>query len=192
MLERACTRVARALHQVDGGCIDGRVLVELLQYANDDPNNQPTGVQFSSVPLGQITDQGVAGGDDVRATLTWAIPGDVTTATNVAKGADPEEDIGAAAHTNNAGKLSGMYYALQRASARTARQGRELIHTDSLYAMHMTTGRWMPRKKGKRNAPLIAKLRAMWRRIQRRRPGDGSGRIATRPLAHPRAGKRTR
>ena len=38
--------------------------------------------------------------------------------------------------------------------------------------MHMTTGRWMPRKQGRRNAPLIAKLRALWRRVQRRRPGE--------------------
>ena len=61
---------------------------------------------------------------------------------------------------------------LQRAVARPARRGRELVHTDSLYAMHMTTGRWMPRKQGRRNAPLIAKLRALWRRVQRRRPGE--------------------
>ena len=132
--------------------------------------NPPTRV---SVPLGQITDQGAEGGDDVRATLTWAIAGNVATATDVAKDrADPKDDIGAAAHTNNAGELSAMYYALQRAVARQARKGREHIHTDSLYAMHMTTGRWMPRKQGRRNAPLIAKLRALWRRVQRRRPGE--------------------
>ena len=36
------------------------------------------------------------------------------------------------------------------------------------------TGHWMPRRKGKRNAPLISTIRGMWRRLQRRRPGEAT------------------
>ena len=80
--------------------------------------------------------------------------------------------IGATAHTNNTGELSAMYHALQRAEGRRPGVGRETIHSDSLYAIHMTTGKWMPRKKGRRNADMIAGLRRLWRRVQRRRPGE--------------------
>ena len=65
-----------------------------------------------------------------------------------------------------------MYYALKRAEGRRPGQGRELVHTDSLYALNMTRGKWMPRRKGRRNAPHIATLRRIWRGIQRRRPGE--------------------
>ena len=65
-----------------------------------------------------------------------------------------------------------MFYALERAGKRPANVGREIIHTDSLYALNMTRGKWMPRAKGKRNAPLIERLRKLWRKIQRARPGE--------------------
>lgn len=35
----------------------------------------------------------------------------------------------------------------------------------------MTTGKWMP-KNGHRNEPMIAKMRALWRQVLRKRPGE--------------------
>ena len=45
------------------------------------------------------------------------------------------------------------------------------IHTDSLYAMNMTTGTWMPRAKNRRNACLVRRMRILWRQVQRKAPG---------------------
>ena len=58
---------------------------------------------------------------------------------------DPQQTgyIGAEAHTNNTGELSAMDVALRRALARRAGEGAETIWSDSLYAINMTTGRWM-------------------------------------------------
>ena len=40
------------------------------------------------------------------------------------------------------------------------------------HALNMTTtGKWMPRRKGARNADFIARLRKEWRALQRERPG---------------------
>ena len=118
-------------------------------------------------PIGQLTSDG--GADDPHAGhLTWLVSGQV------------EEDpagptyIGAAAQTNNTGELSALYYALKRAEGRRPGVGRETIHSDSLYAINMTTGKWMPRAKGRRNADMIAGMRRLWRRVQRRRPGEVS------------------
>ena len=124
-----------------------------------------------AIPLGQLTDQGTEGGLGATACIRWAIAGEVVTTEDATKHGAPD-DIGAAAHTNNAGELSALYYAIERALTRPPRRGCERIHTDSLYAMHMATGHWMPRRKGKRNAPLITTIRHMWRRLQRRRPGE--------------------
>ena len=82
--------------------------------------------------------------------------------------------IGAPEHTNNTGELSAIYYALQRIQSQRVTLGTVQIRTDSRYAMHMTTGKWMPGKKGARNAAMIADMRRMWRDIQRRRPGRAS------------------
>jgi len=82
-----------------------------------------------------------------------------------------EEYLDAPAHTNNTGEMSAMYYALRRASHRKQNVGREIIHTDSLYAMNMATGKWMPSRKH-RNAKMVARLRREWRRVQQRRPGE--------------------
>ena len=60
--------------------------------------------------------------------------------------------------------------ALQRALRRKRGAGREEVHSDSQYAINMTTGRWRPRKKI--NAELIEKMREMWRHIRRARPGE--------------------
>ena len=98
--------------------------------------------------------------------LTWACAG------MVVDEADQPGYIGARAHTNNTGELSGLWYALERAERRAPGRGREVIHTDSLYALNMTTGKWMPRTKGRRNAAMVADMRRKWRRVQRLRPGE--------------------
>ena len=73
--------------------------------------------------------------------VTWAVAGRVAT----------EEEspawIGATAHTNNTGELTAMHYALQRAAARAPGKGKEVIWSDSLYTINMTTGMWLPKRK---------------------------------------------
>ena len=64
-----------------------------------------------------------------------------------------------------------MYNALKRALHTASPQRHVTIHTDSLYAMHMATGTWMPRNKGRRNASFVRRLRALWRQVQRKAPG---------------------
>ena len=78
--------------------------------------------------------------------------------------------IGALAQTNNTGELTAMHYALQRALQ--SPRGREVtvIHSDSLYAIHMTTGKWLPRCV--RNRELIAHMRSLYRQVQRQRPNE--------------------
>ena len=85
---------------------------------------------------------------------------------------DPKKPgyIGAPGHTNNTGEMTALWVALSNASRRPAGEGREEIHTDSLYAMNMTTGKWMP--KVKRNVAIVDALRELWRKIRRRRPGE--------------------
>ena len=78
--------------------------------------------------------------------------------------------IGAEGHTNNTGELSALHGALTRALRRPKGRGRETIWSDSLYAINMTNGRWMPRST--RNRTLVAALRGMWRRLQRQRPHE--------------------
>ena len=46
-----------------------------------------------------------------------------------------------------------------------------VIHSDSLYTIHMTTGRWMTRRKGARNRDLINATHALYRRLQRNGAG---------------------
>ena len=72
--------------------------------------------------------------------------------------------------TNNTGELSALYWALHRARARRPRVGKEVIHSDSLYAINMATGKWMP--KVKRNAAMIGRVRALWYKLQAARPGE--------------------
>ena len=88
----------------------------------------------------------------------------------VANAEGSPHDLGAKAHTNNTGELSAVYYAVKSAQSRTPGQGREEIRSDSLYAIHMTEGTWMPRQP--RNREMIALLRTEWRKLQRARPGE--------------------
>ena len=102
--------------------------------------------------------------------VAWVENGQVIT--------DPHMDgyIGAPGPTNNTGELTAMYVALTRACSRAPGSGREEIHTDSLYALNMTTGKWMPRREGNgmrhRNADMIARLRRLWRQLLRLRPRE--------------------
>ena len=113
----------------------------------------------------EMGQQGVNGTTDQRrARMTWAVAGIVET--------DPkgEDYIGATKHTNNTGELTAMHAMLRRAMGRRAGQSTEVLHSDSLYAINMTTGKWMPRKHA--NHVLIGSLRKMWRQLQRRRPHE--------------------
>ena len=71
--------------------------------------------------------------------MTWATAGIVID--------DPEQEgyIGATKHTNNAGELTAMHAMLCRVMSRRAGAVVETMHSDSLYAINMTTGKWMPR-----------------------------------------------
>ena len=122
-----------------------------------------SGDTTTRIPIGQLTTCGTD--QEGHAYITWVHSGTVIT--------DPGENgyVGANAHTNNTGELSAIHHALKRALDTIHTTPRTTIHTDSLYAMHMTTGKWMPRNKGRRNANMIVKLRGLWRRIQRTRPG---------------------
>ena len=122
-----------------------------------------SGDTTTRIPIGQLTTCGTD--QEGHAYITWVHSGTVIT--------DPGENgyVGANAHTNNTGELSAIHHALKRALDTIHTTPRTTIHTDSLYAMHMTTGKWMPRNKGRRNASMIVKLRGLWRRIQRTRPG---------------------
>ena len=63
-----------------------------------------------------------------------------------------------------------MYYALKRALQQPPRVERTCIRSDSLYAINMTTGKWIPRNR--RNREFVSTLRSMWRAVQRRRPRE--------------------
>ena len=78
--------------------------------------------------------------------------------------------IGASAHTNNTGELTAIYEALATALRRPRDAGGEVIWSDSLYAINMTNGKWKP--KCVRNREIVSRLRGLWRRLQRARPGD--------------------
>ena len=58
--------------------------------------------------------------------------------------------IGARAHTNNTGELSAVHHALLNELSRPPGAGKEVIWSDSLYTINMTTGRWLPKCKRNR------------------------------------------
>ena len=63
-----------------------------------------------------------------------------------------------------------MHHAIKRALTRPAGAGGEIIHFDSLYAINMTTSRWLP--KTVRNREMVRRLRRQWRLLHRCRPGE--------------------
>ena len=92
------------------------------------------------VPVAQITAHSARNmADCAYGKVSWSLSGRVQ--------ADPKEHgyIGAFGHTNNTGELSALYWAMQRALRRPPRRGREEIHSDSLYAINMAPGRWVPK-----------------------------------------------
>ena len=116
-----------------------------------------------SIPIRQLTRDGGADAPG-QGHVTWVCSAQVQT--------DPvaHDWIGATAHTNNTGELSALMVAVRHALQRPSQVGAEVIHSDSLYAINMTTGKWRPRVK--RNMDMIAQLRVMWRTLVRRRPGE--------------------
>jgi ribonuclease HI len=72
-----------------------------------------------------------------------------------------EHYLGARKPTNNTGELSAVAHAMSMAAERT---GHVTIHSDSLYAINMTTGKWMPRHK--QNIDMISHIRNRWRTLQ--------------------------
>lgn len=85
---------------------------------------------------------------------------------------DPRRDgyVGAYAHTNNTGELTAMHVMLDRALRQGRGRHRTTLCSDSMYAISMTTGRWMPKKA--RNQEIIRSLRYKWRQLQRARPEE--------------------
>jgi ribonuclease HI len=119
----------------------------------------------ASYPLGQICHNTPATpSEGLRGRVSWAVSGTVPVDEKEA------DHIGATVHTNNTGELSAMYYALERACRRRRGSGREVIWSDSLYTIHMTTGTWLPRRK--RTLDMIHRLNRIWRQLRRRRPGE--------------------
>ena len=119
------------------------------------------------VRMGETTGQNPECERSTHARLIAAHSGEVNT--------DPRDKshgryIGAQAHTNNTGELTALHLALTRALARPAGRGKEDIWSDSLYAINMTNGMWT--QKRKRNREIIARTRALWRRLIRQRPGE--------------------
>ena len=74
----------------------------------------------------------------------------------------PEMYLGAEAHTNNTGELSGVAHACRYALHIEKPTPRVEIHSDSMYAINVSTGRWKPKKNKK-----IAKVsRALMRKLK--------------------------
>jgi len=117
------------------------------------------------IPVAQITANSDANlADCMFGKVTWSLSGTVQITP------DEDDHIGALAHTNNTGELSAIYWALQRALQRPRFLGQDEIHSDSLYAINMTTGKWTP--KAKRAREMVCLLRRTWRQLQRRRPHE--------------------
>ena len=147
---------------------------------------EPTRSRWADTfPTAQWTQTGPL--DDSQARLTWVDSGAVITDAH-----DPAY-IGAPTHTNNTGELTAMYRALERALGRPQRP--HVIHSGSLYTIHMTTGRWMTRWKGARNRDLINATRVLYRRLQRERRGwhtcIPTARTLTCTRARERVGRQT-
>ena len=109
-----------------------------------------------AMPMGQMLASTHAGGpqpDSCHARLIGVKNGTVED--------DPKspEHIGAVAHTNNTGELTAVYEAVLSALARDAGAGSEIVWSDSLYAINMTTGKWRP--KCTRNREIVAHLRGV-------------------------------
>ena len=126
------------------------------------PLPPPCLVATAPIPIAQILASGVDRQQGI-AHVSWASAG------MVIDEREHPDFVGAPAQTNNTGELSAMLYMIRRAATRRCGAGREVLHTDSLYARNMTTGKWVPRRKH-RNTAMIERLRREWRELQRQRP----------------------
>ena len=136
----------------------------------------------NAIPMGQLLARARAMGpqpDSYHARLIGVKNGTVED--------DPKSPkyIGAVAHTNNTGELTAVYEAVVSALTRASGAGSEIIWSDSLYAINMTTGKWRP--KCTRNREIVSRLRGVWRRIQRTqraRPREVQATAAACEIAH--------
>ena len=78
--------------------------------------------------------------------------------------------VGATKHSNNTGELTALIEAIRRCATRREGIAREIIHSDSLYAINMASGKWTPRKR--QNELIICALREEWRRLTKLRGGE--------------------
>jgi ribonuclease HI len=82
---------------------------------------------------------------------------------------------GARKSTNNTAEISALIKAIENAYTRGPGTGREEICSDSLYAINMTTGKWMPKackNSESTNEELISTARHAWRTLMRARPNE--------------------
>ena len=78
--------------------------------------------------------------------------------------------IGARKSTNNTGEITALVEAMEMAITRGTGAGREEISSDSLYAINMTTGKWMPKREI--NQEIIWHARVTWQKLQDQRPRE--------------------
>ena len=78
--------------------------------------------------------------------------------------------IGARKSTNNTGEITVLVEAMEMAITRGTGAGREEISSDSLYAINMTTGKWMPKREI--NQEIIWHARVTWQKLQDQRPRE--------------------
>ncbi len=112
------------------------------------------GATANTVAMAQrtrITGTGV-NGPQYYGTLTWATGGTVAI-----EPSDSAEYVGATKHTNNTGELTAMHAMIDRALATPPGRQRVVMHSDSLYAINMAQGTWMPAKR--QNHEIIRSLR---------------------------------
>ena len=146
-------------------------VAEFSQFATS-PGLRSRAIEGIDFPVTQLVQGGGTDGGGT-ARLTAVDAGPVVTEEDVEKGAAAADAvyIGAPTHTNNTGEITALHVALTRALRRPRGAGREEIHTDSLYALNMATGKWMP-SRGHRNTEMVAGLRRLWRQLQRARPHE--------------------
>ena len=125
-------------------------VAEFEACTEDAPHAFPMG-QLVRVGAALAVSAGVDREHSRHAQLTSAVIGEVQI--------DPKKPhyIGARAHTNNTGEVTAMYAALCAALRRPRRQGREIVWSDSLYAINMTNGKW--KCKSKRNRAIVDSTR---------------------------------
>jgi ribonuclease HI len=124
-------------------------------------------IQPETFPLDQRTVNGEnnVGKGYIQSVRAWRVETDPTAS----------EWIGAAKATNNTAELTAIIEAIAQATDRTPGAGQEEIHSDSLYAINMTTGKWSPKHTIHAppvNLEIIWHARMAWIQLQRLRPRE--------------------